>query len=376
MKNQTIRLTIEKLAGLGDGVGEYDGRKVFVPYTAAGDEVDALVVRDTTDAIYAKLTNIIKYSSDRIKPICKHFSKCGGCSLQHLNDKVYTDFKQKMAQEAVRKAGFSPEIVQPLVKMPVASRRRVELKVEKGKIGYYAEKTNKLVEIEECPVLEPELFALIKDLKNEIANDPEIKNIKINGVDNGYVTSLESQKSTITLGGIQVELPQGAFLQATRKSQELMANLVVYATKGSKNILDLFAGIGSYSFPLLANASVTAIEGEASMVKAMQDAAQKHHLKNFKAQARDLFYKPILADELSGYDAVIINPPRAGAKLQSEQIALAKPNQVIMISCNPATFSRDARILKDAGYNLLKLTPIDQFVFSSHLELVAEFLAN
>ena len=373
MKNQTIRLTIEKLAGLGDGVGEYDGLKVFVPYTAAGDEVDALVVRETVDAVYTKLSNIIKYSPDRTKPICKHFYKCGGCSLQHLNDKVYTDFKQKMAQEAVRKADFSLEVVEPLVKMPVASRRRAELKVEKGKIGYYAEKTHKLVEIEECPVLEPELFALIKDLKDEVANDPEIKNIKINGVDNGYVTSLEPHKATITLGEIKVELPQGAFLQATRKAQELMTNLVVAATKNSKNILDLFAGIGAYSFPALANASVTAIEGETSMVEAMQNAAKKHNLKNFKAEQRDLFYKPILAEELATYDAIIINPPRAGAKLQCEQIAIAKPHKVVMVSCNPATFSRDARILKDAGYNLLKLTPIDQFVFSSHLELVAEF---
>ncbi len=402
---EIITLTIDKLAGLGDGAGEYEDHKVFVPYTLAGDVVRARIHKRTTDANYATLETLLTPGKDRIKPVCRHFTQCGGCQLQHVGQGSYAKFKQEMAEAAVRKAGFDASVVKPLRIMQVASRRRVDLKVKNGKVGYYKERSHQITNIEECKVLEPKLFALVLELKKQIALWSHVTAIQINTVDGGYDAVLESKEPdaiqmrslasvkrlsvrngsalhtvfasgpvTVTLGDVVVEVPPGAFLQAVAEAQNLIAGLVKEYVGPAKHVLDLFAGIGTYSFPLGPQMQVTAIEGNAAMVNAMRAAAQKLG-KNFTAEERDLFYNPVSAEILAGFDAVIINPPRAGAKAQCEQLAQVKVPTLVMVSCNPATFARDARILKEGGYTLKSLTPIDQFIYSPHLECVAEFVS-
>lgn len=406
---EKIVLTIEKLAGLGDGAGMFEGQRIFVPYTLPGDVVQAHIVRQTKEASYAIPSEILTPSPSRAIPPCKHFADCGGCALQHMQPQDYHDFKQQMAREAVRKAGFDNEVA-PLMSLPAASRRRTELKIEKGKLGYYAQYSHRLVDIEECKVLEPALEALILALKPELAKVRGLASMHINGVDGGYDivcagtnlnhwkpephlfsahqdimrfsvregaklrTIYQKDKVTLTLAGVKVNVPPLAFLQASAQAQEWMTGFVLESVEDAKKILDLFAGIGTYSFPLASKASVTAYEGDASMVHAMKDAAKQHALTDkVTAHQRDLFTRPIASADLGAYDAIVINPPRSGAKEQCIALATSQVKKLVMISCNPATFARDARILKEGGYKLLRLQPVDQFVYSSHLEIMAEF---
>ncbi|MEI7669477.1 MAG: methyltransferase [Pseudomonadota bacterium] len=404
MKNKTIELKIERLAGLADGMGISEGRKVFVPYSSEGDLLTVEIIKTTADADYGKIIEIIKPGTGRIKPECKHFGACGGCSMQHISKMEYLDFKQKTADLAISKAGFNIK-AEKIVTIPQNSRRRATFKLENGKVGFYEEGSHNIVDMEECLILDPELFNFIKDIKPSLISLPEITKMQVNKVANGYDLVLECRnltqekiqkaglyknelirrisfrikdkiqiihtkgKITIAVSGVQVPLPPQAFLQASVFAENKMINLVTDSVKNSKNILDLFSGIGTYSINLAKFSKVTAIEIDAEMVKALQSV----NVNNLTVTRRDLFAKPLDKKELSVYDAIVINPPRTGAKAQCELISLSSVPKVTMVSCNPATFSRDARILKQGGYNLKKVTPIDQFVYSSHLELVAEF---
>jgi 23S rRNA (uracil1939-C5)-methyltransferase len=326
--------------------------------------------------------------------------------LQHLSDDDYREFKQQMAREAARKAGFDPGCVEPLVRIPPASRRRVELKVAGGRLGYYEERSHRLVPIEECKVLEPALESLVLRLGPWIATLPEVRSVQINGVDTGYdillggkvggapsipsfveaekVARISIQEDagirtlfqvgpvTVTMGEVKVDISPGAFLQASREAQGIMTDYVLAHAAGSGRVLDLFSGLGTYSFSLAMQAEVTAVEGDALMVKALQEAAKKSQ-SGVKAIRRDLFRDPLKVEELNRFDAVVINPPRAGASEQSAMLARSKVKKLVMISCNPATFARDARLLKEGGYALENIRPIDQFTYSSHLEINASF---
>ncbi|MEI6730772.1 MAG: methyltransferase, partial [Pseudomonadota bacterium] len=305
-----------------------------------------------------------------------------------------------------RKAGYSDETLAETVKIPLASRRRVNLKTKDGKIGFYIENSHQLVDIEECKIIEPALFDLILALKPQVKKFPDINSIQINAIDGGYDVVLASKNrvnlskferlagvkrlsssvngkisavyqdgdAAITLAGLSIRIPQSAFLQASKEAAEAMSNLVLQAVGKTEKIADLFAGIGAYSFALAKQADVTAFEIDAAMVTTINNAAKIYKLNDkLKAEKRDLFKEPIGYYALKNYDAIVINPPRSGAKAQIEQIAIAKTPKVVMISCNHATFARDAKILKDAGYKLDRLTPIDQFVYTSPLELVGEF---
>ena len=395
MHHNTLNITIEKLAGLGDGVGMHNGRKIFIPYTQAGDVVEAEIIKTTKDADYAQLRSILIPSPYRKTPVCRHFGVCGGCSLQHLPATHYTEFKQQMAQEAIRKAGYNLS-AQPLIQINADTRRRAELKVNAGKVGYYAANSHQLVDMEECFVLEPALFALVMALKQALALS-EVTAVHINAVEQGYDVVLtgggenlprlpgiqrlsvrrgelltviyQQGEVVVNIAGNKVMIPAESFLQVSQQTQDIMGALITAALSEAMRIVDLFAGIGTYSFALARHAMVFAVEGDKAMTAAINAAG---HPK-LKAVHRDLFHQPLLAEELRSFDAAVINPPRAGAKAQTEQLVLARVPHIVMVSCNPATFTRDARLLHTAGYNLKKLTPIDQFVYSSHLELVAEF---
>lgn len=403
---KNFTLTIDKLAGLGDGMGMYEGRKVFVPYTLGGDVIKARIVRCTKDADYAVLEEMITPASRRVAPVCKHYTQCGGCSLQHIHSQEYKAFKLGMAQAAVRKAGYDPACMQELVTFPADSRRRAELKVKDGKLGYFAASSHALIDISECKVLEPALEALVMQLRQDVAAWKGGESIQLNGLDSGYdmlltgatapawafeafpsltraayrnnegktVILYDTGDAQVTLGGVVMTPPPGAFLQAVRGAQDVITRLVLEGVGKAKNVLDLFCGLGTYSFPLSNHCNVTAVEGDAAMVMALAEAARRAgRAERLTAKRRDLFRDPFKADTLARFDAVVINPPRTGALEQSRALAQSKVATIIMVSCNPATFARDARLLMEGGYKLLKVTPVDQFTYSSHLEIIAEF---
>lgn len=409
MEKKPIPLTIEKLAGLGDGMGLHGGRKVYVPYTVAGDVVEVKMVRRTTDADYAQVERIITPSADRIYPVCKHFGVCGGCSLQQLAPTYYQEFKQEMARIAVRKAGYDPACVLPLLTFPAASRRRVELHAKAGQLGYYAARSHDVVSLAECKVLEPQLEALVLRIKDYTSSWKTLESVQINALDKGYdvllvgnnlpawqhtddsfitrvsaqyggktTTLHQSAEVSLTFGGVKVLPPAGAFIQAVRAAQDAITARVLEATNDAATVLDLFCGLGTYSFPLANRVpnrvKVRAIEGDAAMVQAMREAAAKRKTgEAIDVRRRDLFREPVSARDLARNDAVVINPPRTGAVAQCKELAHTRIPSLVMISCNPSTFTRDAKMLNDAGYALNRVTPIDQFLYSPHLELVAEF---
>lgn len=402
---EQIVLKIGRLAGLGDGCAMVGDEKWFVPYTVPGDVVRARVLRHTKDASYAALGDILTAGPARVEPVCVHFGECGGCSLQQLEAGAYNEFKQTMAQEAVRKAGFDPALTRPLIRLNDASRRRADLKYEKNQMGFYAARSHRLIDIRQCAVLEPELFALAKGLKKLLFDFHSPLDLHLNGADEGYdllirgdgtgletlgwaslpnlqrashrfneqTTTLYSRGPvTLTIGKARVALPEGAFLQASREAQSILTRLVCEGLQGASRVADLFAGVGTYSFALAETAQVDAFEGEDAQVAALQEAALAASLP-VVARTRDLFASPLSPDELSVYAAAVINPPRVGAPAQTAAIAASGLSRLVMVSCNPATFSRDARTLQQAGFNLVHATPLDQFVYSSHLEIIAQF---
>lgn len=407
----SLQCVIEQLGASGDGIALRSGKKIFIPCALPGETVTIRPLKETTDHIKAELLSIDIPSPARQTPACPHFSRCGGCSFQHLEEEAYYSFKHNLLITALSRAGFAPELAQPLVRIGAASRRRANFKVKAGKLGYYAENSHTLIDISECLVLEPAIMALIAPLK-QLLKQLKVTEITVSQSDTGLdvffagdaepalpelellsdfalahdlarlswksphgFTPIASRRAVeIILGEVRVTLPVGHFLQASRAGQQAITDIVLKATSNAARIIDLYAGCGTYSFPLAARAHVYAVEGDKAMVQSIQTAASRHSFHaRLKTEQRDIFANPLFADDLSHYDAAVINPPRNGAGSQMEAIAQSSVACVVMVSCNPATFARDARMLKEGGYVLEKAVGIDQFYMSSHLEMVGVF---
>lgn len=352
---------------------------------------------------------------------CQHFDNCGGCSLQHLSEDEYYLFKKDILTKIIVRLGCKAEILADVVRIPAGTRRRAEFKVavNKGNIslGFCEAKSNVVVDISMCLVLEPEIFELSKALRELLSTFKKpgnIDGINVTKLNDGYDIFFVAKSPIITqdkdriiefskqnnilrcgeridkqdlkvffnstagivnFGDAKVELPAGAFLQATKAGQDAITSFVLEHTNGSKNVADLYSGCGTYSFPTAQNgAHVSAYEGSYDMVLAMNNAIRQNKMDDLiTAQSRDLYKNPVRADELKQFDAIIINPPRNGALPQVQQITKSDVANVIMVSCNPQTFERDAKCLLDSGYTLEKIVPIDQFLWSNHLELTAYF---
>jgi len=412
-----IELEIESLGGLGDGIGQWQGKPVFVPKSVPGDRLRVRIVHENHDGRQGSITSIVQPGESRIAPPCAHFTLCGGCTLQQLASESYLAFKTRLLHAALAQGGFpSPDA--PLISLPPASRRRVEFKIARDAngcgLGLLPLRSHRPIPIHSCLILEPELQALIAPLNRALSVFPPpdgLASLALTRADNlidllltlkrGDASSLaplaqhvltlgvsrvaarlpdgaivilaEGEPVTLRLGDYAVPLPPATFLQATRRGQELLTQAACEAAANAKNIVDLFCGIGSYSFPLSASARVHAVEGDAAMVNAIKSAIARHAIPNLTAERRDLFKTPLSAGELSRFDAAILNPPRVGAKAQTQQLAQSTLRTVAMISCNPASFARDARALKTAGFTLKKAFGVDQFAWSPHLEMVGVF---
>jgi len=407
-------LTIERIGAQGDGVAP---GPVFAALTLPGERVRAQVAGDRAEAV-----EVIAASADRAAPPCPHFGDCGGCALQHWRSEPYLAWKAEQIRLALAREGIETDILPPFA-APPGSRRRLALHARPGRggalVGFKARRSWRLAPIEACPVADPRLVAALPALRTLAAplfeqpkSAPTLHvtltetglDIDITGVERrtGALSAdarsrvaeaaaaadfarvtldgdmlYQSRQPVIAIGRARVALPAGSFLQAVAEAEAAMAAIVRRALAGAHRVADLYCGVGAFALRVAEDASVSAYDISAEAVHALA-AAQggAPGLKAIAAEARDLVRRPVLAAELKRTDAAVIDPPRAGAIEQHRELAASGVTRVAGVSCNPATFARDARILTDAGFTLRRVLPVDQFLWSPHVELVGVFERN
>jgi 23S rRNA (uracil1939-C5)-methyltransferase len=406
-------LTIDHLGHHGDGVALVGAQAIYVPYALPGETIEVAPVPGHPDR--RRLLQVDTASAQRIAPFCQHFGICGGCAIQHWEPDHYRAWKRDMVVETLARARIDTD-VGALVDAHGLGRRRITLHARMGthevlKVGFAAAGSHDIVPVDRCPILDPGLdgaldaaWALAEPL---IATGKPL-DIQITATDVGLdvdvrgsgplpsaliatLSRLAEQHRlarltrhgelvlmrtppTIMMGSAQVTLPPGSFLQATVAGEETLAALVSERCGRAKHIADLFCGVGPFALRLAAKSRVSAFDSDAGAVMALQKAATSTSgLKPIKAEARDLFRRPLVVQELRDYDTVVFDPPRQGAEAQAKQLAASKIPVVVAVSCNVATFTRDARILIDGGYKIEGVTPVDQFRHTPHVELVARF---
>jgi 23S rRNA (uracil1939-C5)-methyltransferase len=349
-------------------------------------------------------------SPDRRAPICRHFGTCGGCVAQHMSDPLYADWKRGIVVDALRHRGIDADVA-PLASIPPASRRRAVLTARRTAsgivLGYHRRKSHDLFGLEECPVLSPAIVDQLASLRTLVAAlGVADARLTVLATASGLDVALETEKALtasdnarlvqaaaaqsrlarvavnkaiafertrpiLDIGGATATPPPGAFVQAVAEAEQMMSDAVLDATSKAKRVADLFCGIGAFTLRLARRARLLAIDADRTAVAALEAAArQSQGLKPIEARVRDLFRDPLSPRELEGFDAVVFDPPYAGAKAQAEALARASVPVVVAVSCNPATLARDLRILIDGGYRIDRIVPIDQFVYSAHVEAV------
>jgi 23S rRNA (uracil1939-C5)-methyltransferase len=407
------RLLIDHVGHRGDGISIAGGERLFVPYTLGGETVEVAQVNGHPNR--RLLTRIEQPSPARIEPFCRYFSACGGCAIQHWQMEAYRAWKRAIVVDTLEQAGIACEVA-ALVDAHGAGRRRITVHARRGNdgelhTGFAAAGSHAIVAIKDCPILDPGLHGAL-DAARALAEalKPAGKPLDIqvtaasNGLDvdvrgSGPLTSaliatlstlaqrhglarltrhgelvLMRAPPTIGIGVARVTLPPGSFLQATIAGEEALAALVTAHCKHARHIADLFCGVGPFALRLATRARVSACDSDADAVAALQKASTSASgLKPVKAESRDLFRRPLMPQELRDYDTVVFDPPRQGAQAQVRQLAASKVPVVIAVSCNAATFARDARMLIDGGYKIEGVTPVDQFRHTPHVELVARF---
>lgn len=401
---------VSSLGSGGDGIVEGADGPVFIPYTLPGE-----TLRFTRHDNRGRLVELLQPSLHRTSPGCRHFTCCGGCTLQHMAPGAYLHWKRELVQSAFRARDIDIRVdeVQPV---GAASRRRCVFTARRTRkqviLGFHVLRSDDIVEIDGCLILHPEIAGALEGLKelsapllsrrgqarvhvlNSLSGlDVAIENVK--PVDSAPLCAqlaliadrldlarvsvdgeiiLTRREPVVVFGGVQVVPPPGAFLQAAEESQSLMTSLVVQGCGAAVNIADLFAGIGTFSFPLAQRAAVTAVEFDPMAVGALEHAARHaQRIKPMQVIERDLFKDPLSVNEMALFDAVIFDPPRAGARAQAECLAASDIGLVVAVSCNPTSLARDARILIDGGYEPVRVTPVDQFLYTSHIEVIAQF---
>ena len=408
------RLVIDHVGHLGDGIALTEGQAVYVPYTLGGETVEvAPVPGHHPDR--RRLLQVEHASPERIAPFCPHFGICGGCAIQHWETEHYRAWKRELVVATLAQARIACE-VHPLIDAHGRGRRRITLHARIGqqdvlKVGFAAAHSHDIIPVDRCPILDPGLSGAL-DAAWAIA-EPLISvgkplDIQMTATDNGLdvdvrgsgplpaaliakLSRLAEQRGlarltrhgelvlmrtppTIAIGTARVTLPPSSFLQATVAGEEALAALVADHCRRAKHVADLFCGVGPFALRLATKSRISAFDSDAGAVTALQKAATATSgLKPIKAETRDLFRRPLMPQELRDYDAVVFDPPRQGAQAQVQQLAASKVPVVVAVSCNIATFARDARILIDGGYQIEGVTPVDQFRHTPHVELVARF---
>jgi 23S rRNA (uracil1939-C5)-methyltransferase len=406
---------VERLGAQGDGIA---AGPVYAPLTLPGERVRAEVAGDRAEQV-----EVLAPSPERVAPPCPHFGDCGGCALQHWAHAPYLAWKAEQIRLALARERIETEILAPFA-APPGSRRRLALHARPGRrgealIGFKARRSWRLAPIEVCPVADPRLVAAFPALRRLAAplfeSPKSAPTLHVTLTDTGIdvdITGVErragglsadrraqvaeaaaaadfarvtldaeilyqARAPMIRIGRAGVALPSGAFLQAVAAAEEAMATFVLEALAGARSVADLYCGVGAFALRLAERASVAAYDVAAPAIAALRSAqGAAGGLKPIAAEARDLVRRPALAAELSRLDAAVIDPPRAGAAEQHRELARSSIARVAGVSCNPATFARDARILTDAGFRLQRVLPVDQFLWSPHVELVGVFVRS
>ncbi len=402
-----VRFIIDRLGAQGDGIAHTETGPVFVPFTLPGELVTAAREKDR-----ATLMAVIEPSPCRVEPTCRHFGECGGCAIQHLEAGAYNDWKRHKVIEALKRERIEATVT-ATIPCPPASRRRVVFSVRRTEagmlLGYNRAHSHTIVDIEECPIAAPEIVAAtdkLRALAGLICNTPKpfhmtvtqtTSGLDVAAIDAGKLAEgaralasnfvireglarlsvdgeiiVEPRKPAILFDDVSVSLPPGSFLQAVAAAESAMAGLVAQHLGKAKRIADLFAGSGAFALRLAKQAEVHAVEGDGAALAALDRGFRfAAGLKRVTGERRDLFRRPMTFKELNAFDGLVFDPPRAGAEDQSKQIARSDIPFVAAISCNPVTLARDLKILLGGGYRLKSVTPIDQFLWSPHVEAVA-----
>ena len=400
---------VNRLGQLGDGIIDSPSGEIFAPFTLPGEHITGKIENGRINT-----PKIIKPVSDRIKPVCKHFKNCGGCSLQHASDTIIADWKIKKTQDALSQVSLYPKF-RPIINSKKESRRRATFAAKRTKkgsmVGFHSRASNIIVEVTECPVSDPIILSGIPAFSQfAILGSSRKSVLRISATVSGYGLDVRvengkelspteiSQFAQIcdqykilrlvwnedmiaqsnppgqTMGSVNIVPPSGAFLQATKTGEAELIKNVLEIIGTSKKVVDLFSGCGTFTLPISSKASVYAVEGDRNMNEAL-DAGWRAAggLHDIKSETRDLFRRPLMPDEFKKVDAIVIDPPRAGALSQVTEISKTNVGRIAFVSCNPTTFARDAAILCNNGYNLDWVQVVDQFLWNPHIELVAQF---
>ncbi|TPI44914.1 class I SAM-dependent RNA methyltransferase [Mesorhizobium sp. B2-9-1] len=403
----STRFTIARLGSQGDGIANAEGGEVFIPFTLPGETVTAARQKDR-----AALMSVLEASPHRIEPACRHFTECGGCALQHYEAEAYRQWKREKVVQALKVKGIACEIA-ALVPCAPHTRRRVTFSARRTDagmlLGFVRALSSEIIPIEECPISLPAIVSALDKLRalaGLVCATPKAFHMTVtvtaSGLDiavhdagklsdhqrriaSNFVMAeglarlsvdgeivVEPKKPVVQFGPVAVAVPPGAFLQATEAAEQAMADLVGQRLSRARKVVDLFAGCGSFALRLGAQSEVHAVEGDAPALAALDRAFRfASGLKRVTSERRDLFRRPLTFKELNAFDGLVFDPPRAGAEDQSKQVARSDVPLVAAVSCNPVTLARDLRILIDGGYTLKSVTPIDQFLWSPHVEAVA-----
>ena len=404
-------LVIQRLGAQGDGIA---AGPVYVPRTLAGEKVLAGVAGE-----WAELETVLEPSPERVAPPCPHFGPCGGCAFQHWDHAPYLAWKIAQVAELLARENLNPDFL-PAFAAPPGSRRRLALHARQGslesaRLGYKGRRSWDLVPIEVCTIADPRLVAALPMLRRLAAplferskSAPNLHvtltetgiDIDIQGVEGSSgglsadarvrlaAIAAQADFARVTLAGetvygarqpvvrfgkAAVVLPPGSFLQAVAEAEQEMAALAIEAAAGASRLADLFCGAGAFALRLAEVGVVMAADSGEAAIAALRTGSGVPGLKGVTAEVRDLYRRPYSAKELKHVEAVVFDPPRAGAADQAREIAASGARVAVGVSCNAGTFVRDARILVDGGFRLTKVKPVDQFLWSPHIELVGVF---
>ncbi len=414
----SVRLNIFEVGARGDGVADEDGQRYFVPFTLPGEVVEAEPVDRRGEGIAATLIGVLAPSRHREPAPCAHFGVCGGCALQHWRHDVYTAWKVALIERALKQRGVIHPQFEPTLTGVPGERRRVDFVFRRqgSRVlgGFHERGSPRIVDVGLCVIARPPLVTLLPALRSALAGmlpEGAVVDAVVNETDGGVDVLIRPHKRLdlsldrhqalvaladkadlarlswgdrntaepivtrrtpmLILGDVRVEVPPASFLQATRRAEQTMRAAVMAWAGEAPKIADLFAGVGSLT--LGRQGKLSLFESDKPVVAAVDAAARKLGGNRVTAERRDLFRNPLLEKELNAFDAIVLDPPRSGAAAQVAELARSKVKKIVYASCDPGSFARDARALQDGGYRLEKLMPIDQFLWSAHVELIALF---
>ncbi|WP_375696772.1 class I SAM-dependent RNA methyltransferase [Bartonella sp. AC70YNML] len=403
---------IDYIGANGYGTSKTSHGFIYVPFTLPGECAEI-----TVHGKYATCIALKEKSPERVDALCQHFGECGGCALQHWHTDAYCVWKRQLVVDALKKYGLN-NVVAPLIECKPYSRRRMTLTAsmtpQGQKVGFNRYLSHEIIALEECPVTRLEIMSKLDDIRSLcalVSNHAKRFHITITSVENGLDIALsgcvihdervrqkmisaalsygiirlsvdgevlvEQEKPLVYFGDVRVEFPSGGFLQATCEVEHIMGNIILTHLKKAKNALDLFSGVGTFALRMAKKMNVHAVENNEDALRNLNTAARfATGLKTVTCEKRDLFRHPLSVKELECFESVVFDPPRAGAEEQVHELAKATISRVVAISCNPVTFARDLSFLVAGGYTVEKIIPIDQFLWSPHVEVVAVLSKN